>query len=273
VRAADVWFGLHWTVEDAQAVRSAIRAVLPLLDDQDRRNEVIEHSNPQELYLALWTIAFTNAEDAIVAALPVLGDAMPERRFAAARLLSQLNLPEAQVALLPLLDDADLRVSLCAFEGIVSVASAQGHSDLFERLERLMGRIGIKGKTINSGIWPWLEIVAHPSMLLHAMIGCLGERSPRCLITYVPLMSEWDRVHVAQELAALPVWDEEVRNVLYRLLGERSRWVSSSILALLATRPLDIASTLALEQLLTRKSSELRRGILNLLLKGMTRLF
>ncbi|HEX6554088.1 MAG TPA: DUF5724 domain-containing protein [Ktedonobacteraceae bacterium] len=268
VRAADVWFGLHWTVEDAQAVRRALHTVLLLLDDQVRRYEVIEHGNPQELYFALWAAACTDAEEAIAAALPVLGDAMPERRFAAARLLGQVNLPEAQAALLPLLDDADLRVALCAFESIASTASTQSHDDLFERLERLLGRIGNKGKTINSGIWPWLEVAAHPYALLHTMIECLGGRDPGRLIPYVPLMSERDRVCVAKALAALPVWDEEVRDVLYGLLGERSRWISSSTLELLATRPLDEASTLALEQLLTRKSAGLRRGILDLLLKG-----
>jgi len=267
VRAADVWFGLHWTMEDAQAVRSAIHVVLPLLDDQARRDELIEHGNPQELYFALWAAAFTDAEEAIAAALPVLGDAMPQRRFAAARLLSQLHLPEAQAALFALLDDADLRVTLCAFEGIASTASTQGHSDLFERLERLLGRIGNKGKTINSGIWPWLKVAAHPYTLLHAMIECLGERNPRRLIAYAPLMSERDRVRLAKALAALPVWDVEVRDVLYGLLGERSRWISSSTLELLATRPLDKASALALEQLLTRKSAGLRRSILDLLLK------
>lgn len=268
VRAADVWFGFGWTMEDVRAVRNAISAVLSLLDDPAQRRDAIARGNPQETYFALWVTAFEDAVGAISVATPALADGLPERRFAAVHLLGQLNLPEAQATLLPLLDDPDLRVALCAFRCEASVASMYAYNDLFERLERLLGRIDGKEKMLKSGVWPWLEVSADPQSIIHAMIESLGERDPMCLITYVPLMSEWDRVRTAKKLAELPIWNGDIHAALYGLFGDRSKLVRLETLELVASRPLDEDGTLALERLLTRKSSDLRRGILGLLLRG-----
>jgi hypothetical protein len=267
VRAVDVWFGFGWTIEDARSVRNSISTILTLLANASTRQEAIVHGNPQQAYFALWAIAFEDASSAISTATPLLCDAIPERRLVATHLLCQLNLPEAQAALPPLLADPDLRVALLAFNGLAGVASTFASSDLFEPLELLLARLRGSAKTIGSGIWPWLAISADPTIILHTMIECFGEREPMRLIAYLPRMGERDRVSTAEKLADLPVWDVAMRTELYRLLGDRSRWVYERVLELVASHPLDEAGIAALELLLTRKSSALRRGILTLLLK------
>ncbi len=185
----------------------------------------------------------------------------------ATHLLCQLDLPEAQKALLSLLADPDLRVALLAFSALAGVASTFVSSDLFEQLEQLLARLGSSAKTIGSGIWPWLLIRADAASVLHTMIECLGERNPVRLIVYLPRMNAWDRISTAEKLAELPIWDAAIRNELYRLLGDRSHRVHERVLTLVARHPLDEAGTAALELLLTRKRSDLRRGILTLLLQ------
>jgi len=214
-----------------------------------------------------WASAFENASSAISAATPLLNDALPERRLVATHLLCQLDLPEAQKALLSLLADPDLRVALLAFSALAGVASTFVSSDLFEQLEQLLARLGSSAKTIGSGIWPWLLIRADAASVLHTMIECLGERNPVRLIVYLPRMNAWDRISTAEKLAELPIWDAAIRNELYRLLGDRSHRVHERVLTLVARHPLDEAGTAALELLLTRKRSDLRRGILTLLLQ------
>ncbi len=267
VRAVDVWFGFGWTVEDARSVRSSIDTILTLLADSSKQQEAIAHGHPQQAYFALWASAFENASSALSAATPLLHDALPERRLVATHLLCQLDLPEAQAALLSLLADADLRVALLAFSGLAGVASTFASSDLFEQLEQLLARLGSSAKTIGSGIWPWLLIRADAARVLHTMIECLGKRTPTRLIVYLPRMNAWDRIHTAEKLADLPIWDEAIRSEFYRLLSDRSHWVHDRVLALVARHSLDNTGTTALELLLTRKRSSLRRGILTLLLK------
>jgi len=267
VRAVDVWFGFSWTVEDARSVRSSIDTLLTLLADSGKQQEAIAHGHPQQAYFALWASAFENANSALSAAAPLLKDTLPERRLVATHLLCQLNLPEAQETLLSLLADPDLRVALLAFSGLAQVASTFASGDLFERLEQLLARLGSGTKTIGSGVWPWLLIRSDAASVLHAMIECLGERNPTRLTDYMPCMNAWDRIRTAEKLADLPIWDEAIRSELYRLLGDRSHWVHERVLPLVARHPLDNSGVTALEPLLARKRSGLRRGILTLLLK------
>jgi hypothetical protein len=267
IRAVDVWFGFGWTVDNTRAVRDALNTILIYLDDLAVRQEAILHGNPQDLYFALWAMAFENVLSAITDAAPALAAALPERRLAAAHLLGQLGLTEAQPVLLPLLDDPDLRVAFSAFSSLSGAASTLASTDLFEHLEQLLGRVGRSDKTLESNIWPWLGIRASSREIISALIQCLGERLPERLIVYLPLMDSWSRISVAEKLADQPVWNEEVRRVLYDLLGDRSHWIRERALALIACRPLDEAGVQIIEQLLTRKSSDLRRGLIELLLK------
>ncbi|GHO79914.1 hypothetical protein KSD_76850 [Ktedonobacter sp. SOSP1-85] len=269
VRAADVWFGFDRDVSDAADLHSTLSALGPLLDDPATRKRALEQGNPQEVYLALWATAFTDTSNAIATALPILGDAMPERRLAAVHLLNLLRLPEAQAKLFPCLADPDLRVALHAYAHIdTNKMDEQSQSEFFECVQALLQRLGGRSRSIQSGIWPWLTIQVDFATLLSTLLNCLGDRDPRCLIPYVPSMHTGDRIHLAKKLVILATWDEQVRDVLYQLLGDRTQWVSSEALKLIATRPLNEADALAIEQFLTRKSVELRRGLIELLLKG-----
>ena len=269
VRAADVWLGFGRDVSDVGDLRTVLGALGPLLDEPAACQQALDGGNPQEVYLALWATAFTDTRKAIAAALPILNDAMPERRLAAVHLLGLLNLPEAQERLVTCLADPDLRVALHAYaQSDADAMDEQSQSEFFERVQALLHRLGGKNQHIQSGIWPWLTIQVDIATLLNTLLSCLGERDPRCLIPYISAMHSWNRIHLAQKLAALPIWDEQVRDVLYQLLGDRTHRVSFEALKLIATHPLDEADTRAIEQLLTRKNDELRRGLIELLLKG-----
>ncbi|HTK08696.1 MAG TPA: DUF5724 domain-containing protein [Ktedonobacteraceae bacterium] len=271
LRAADVWLGFDRAVEDIPTFRNALHALVRLLDERVERDEAIAHGNPQEVYFALWATAFTDAIEAIAAAQPVLHDPLPERRLAATHLLGQLQIPETRDTLFSLLADPDLRVAFHAFACMQRLDLAQHHDELFVRLQRLLERVSGKAYyTLQSGIWPWLEIPVQPDALLRMMLQCLGERDPRCMVAYLPQMNNEDRLELIKKFAPLPIsdWDEEIRSTLYRLVGDRSSWVRAQAQELLTARPLDETSTRVLEQLLTRKGVELRRGLIGHLLKG-----
>ncbi|HVU66895.1 MAG TPA: DUF5724 domain-containing protein, partial [Ktedonobacteraceae bacterium] len=99
------------------------------------------------------------------------------------------------------------------------------------------------------------------------LLNALGERDPHPLLAYLPQMSEWERVNLIKRLEKLPEWDAEIQATLYQLLSERTRQVSIQALEAIASRPVAEADVPALEQLLTRKGVDLRRGLITLLLK------
>ncbi len=269
VRAAGVWFGFGWDVDGARAVRETLSSALGMLEGAGAAREALSRGEAHDVYLALWALAFEDAGAAIAAAGPVLAAAVPERRLAAAHLLTQLRLRAAREALVLLLDDPDLRVALCAFNGLHVLhrtAFDVGAGDVFERLERLLDRIGDKQAALPSGVWPWLVFQAAAEPVAGALVDNLGSRPPRLLIAHLPRMSPSDRVRVAELLAALPEWDVEVRTVLLGMLRDRSSWVRDRALALIAARPLREEDVRRLEDLLTRKGGDSRRGVLSLLL-------
>ncbi len=268
VRAADVWLCFMRTVSEVADLRHALTTIASFLEDADQLQEALERGNPQEVYCALWCLAFHDAQEAIAVAQPLLTDPLPERRLAAVHLLTMLGLPETCPPLLPLLDDPDRRVAFHAFTSLATFISEQDQADLFERCVRLLGHLAARSQTVQSGIWPWLEISLAPGAVLHVMLQCLGERDPRCLIPYLSRMTAYDRLDLAKKLVALPVWDEEVRATLYGLVGERNGWVRSQARGLLAAYPPDEAAMQYLEQFLTRKSVDLRSGVVSLLLNG-----
>ncbi len=134
VRAVDVWFGFGLDVTDTRAVSNIIEKTLGFLDDFGARAQAITSGSGEDVYLALWAVAFEDALAAIDAAKPLLADSNVERRFGAAHLLAQLGLAPAGRALLPLLEDPDLRVAKVAF-----TAAPNSTPDLFERLRTSEG--------------------------------------------------------------------------------------------------------------------------------------
>ncbi|HWE60410.1 MAG TPA: hypothetical protein VHB98_01740, partial [Chloroflexota bacterium] len=302
IRAADVWFGFGWDVDNARAVREALTEVRGLLDDPRARHAALaphQGTAPEEaerasapatataraarkrdddvaivearaaaqhVYLALWTVAFEDALAAVEAAGPLLGEADPLRRLAVVCLLDQLNLPQAQAALVPLLDDPDLRVALCAFRALHNVDATLA-PDLFERYERLLARLDDNQAPLESGLWPWLTLHIGAEGVADALLRVLGERSPTLLLPHLPRMGGWGKTATAKLLAALPEWDAPIREAFFRMAGDRSSYVRDEVLELIASRPITHQEALPLEGMLTRKSSETRRALLALLLK------
>lgn len=269
VRAVDVWLGFERSIEDVPKLRQVLATLLTLLSDEARRDEALAQGHPEEVYLALWCSAFLDAEAAIVQArLLVLRPDLPAQRLAATHLLTRLCLPETLDTLVALLDDVDLRVALSAFSGLRAY-DLQSYPALFEQLQRLLVRVDSKKRALSSGIWPWLSFSVAPDRLLQTMLNALGERDPQLLLPFLARMAESDRLELADRFAALPVWDwpEEMREALYILAGSRSEHIRERVYVLLGAYPLDAVSRQALEQLLTRKGSELRRGVIVQLLK------
>ena len=202
----------------------------------------------------------------------MLQDADPERHLVAAYLLGQFTLAPAQERLLPLLDDPDPRVALCAFDGLnTRIDAAAMTPDLFERLERLLDRLDDGKNKKESGpedaAWPWQSSQSDAGTVARALIDRLGDRSPKALIPHMTKMHDYDRLRVAKILADLPTWDAAIHDTVFALFADRSGWVRTGALDIIAGRPLAPGDAPAIEAMLTRKSSDTRRGVLTLLLK------
>jgi Trp operon repressor len=277
IKAADVWFGFQLDVMGAAAVRRILSRVQQFLDAPGDRASALDSADPEERYLALWSIAFEDAFAAIPPAAAMLQDPQAEHRFAAAHLLSQLDLPEAKEPLRPLVDDADLRVALAAVKALTPGYLYFGYgreeepapiarTEMFERLERLVARLPAKKQPLPPIVWPWAVFTADRQQIGDVMAYCLGDRPPQRLIPHLGALEPQTRAYLVELLAKQLKSDSQARETLFTLVGDPAETVRTRALGALAKAKIRPEEAQGLERLLTRKAGELRRGVLSLLL-------
>lgn len=289
VHALDVWFGFHWDSVSLKVVNQVLDRVVQYLEDPDARQQALNNTDAETVYLALWALAFEDARSAVAVASGLLEDPYVERRFVAVHLLGQLDLPEARRALRQALEDDDLRIALRALEncrGWMDWAEADsddlregdrtgkrrrtkppaGEDDLFERIEDLLVRMPEKKTPLEPIVWPWHVFVADRQRVAADLLSDLNERPPTRLIPFLSLMDTYDRSRVVQLLVEMKKWDQATRAMLFALVGDSSNTVRESALQGLAKCKLSPDEATWLEELLTRKPNDLRRGVLSLLL-------
>ncbi len=259
IRAVDVWLGFGWDAMSAKFAAKALAQIETALDHPELCAETVQGDDLQAAYLALWAAAFDDAPGAVAQALPLLSHPDTKHRFVAAYLLVQTGLPEASDALKPLLDDPDLRVALLALR-----AELHG-DDLFERLERLTNRLPNKPNTLDPLVWDWTAQVAAKASVADKLPALLGERSPQRLITHLPNLSAYGRGYAVREFAKAAD-DPEVRDALLGLVGDPAEFVRRQALEAITKSKLSAGEPERMEALLTRKTGDLRRGVLSLLL-------
>ena len=259
IRAIDVWLGFGWDAMSARFAAKALEQIETALDHPERCAETVMGDDLQAAYLALWAAAFDDAPGAVLSALPLLQHPDTKRRFVAAYFLVQTGLPEASAALLPQTDDPDLRVALLALR-----AELHG-DDLFERLERLVNRLPSKPSTLDPLVWDWTTQVADKASVADKLPALLGERSPQRLIVHLPHLSSYGRGYAVREFAKA-VSEPEVRKALLGLVGDPAEFVRRQALEAITKAPLGAGEAERMEALLTRKTGDLRRGVLSLLL-------
>jgi Domain of unknown function (DUF4132)/Family of unknown function (DUF5724) len=267
VRAADVWFGMQWESATPGVIKKALQQAITFLDDSAARTEAIRTATDDSLYLALWSIAFDDADNAIAPAAALLSDSKVERRFIAAHFLEELHLPGAQAALVPAVDDSDLRIAVRAFNALAQ-QGAPASLDLFETTCKLLDRLPEKPTELPALVWPWATTQVNRQSTADHLANHLGKRPATVLLPYLASFSPWGKVRLMEKLTegkATPTG--QVRDTLFSLIGDRNSWVRNR--ALEAVKKCEVTAVEAeqIEGFLSRKDSTMRQGVFALLRK------
>lgn len=267
VRAFDVWLGYQWDAASTKVINQTLEHLRELLSDEATRQVAIDRGEAEACYLALWAEAHHDIEIAVTQAKQHLDDADTERRYAAVHFLAQTMLREARISLLPLLADDDLRIT--ARVAITMMYTDFSETNLFERIEALLPHLPDKAKVLDAIIWDWNSIELNPSGIATLLLNNIGKRDPKRLIPYLSYFEPYGRERVANILGKQKNWDEKTREALLKLLKDRSSYVRDSVLRVVDEQNyvFNDEEILKIEALLTRKSADLRRGVLKILVK------
>jgi hypothetical protein len=263
VRAAGVWLGLDATVADLPGVEDRLRKLLTFRTDPEARERALNGDNAADAYTALCAHAQRDAPAAIPEATELARRSEPELRAAAVRFLAAARLAEGGAVVVAAIDDPDIRVAMLAAgaaSGFQSVLPGQ-----FEALERLIPRLPERPRQAEGAGGEWTEVSLSRGEAAMWLIRAQGRRPVAALLPWLPALGPDGRLLLAQAIAKEPVLDAGLRQVLVELLGDRSWHVRRKALEALRAVRLDPAEAPAVEMLLTRTASDVRRAALTLL--------
>ena len=265
-RALNVWLGYAWDSANTRIINQTIRQVSTFLAEESARKKAAAGSDPEAAYLALWAMSIFDAADSIAPATKLLLSKQVELRYVATVHLRNLQLPQLTTSpLRRVMDDEDLRIAYLAATAIGDADDAS--HDQFERLERLISRLPVKPEVLHPLVWPWLQGKVDRSQIANLLVASLGDRPFSRLVPYLPMLNPWARVRVLSYFADNPNWLPEVREMVIRLAGDSSSDVRRAALRALEKITLTGEESEQLEGLLTRKTADLRSGVIRLLIK------
>ncbi len=270
VRAFGVWFGVPMETVSPKQLNDLLTDLERYLNDPAAREQAIQSGAAEQAYYALWALAFEDVRQALPRAAAMGRAAEPQQRFVAVHLLAQMHLEECLPELLRAVDDDHLPVAARALQSLHNGEFRQHaltESDLFERLERLIQRMPHKENTLTPLIWDWFELKLTRTELANRLLNCLGSRPARRLLPYLVDMDPYGRSRMAALLKDPGRKDSEARATLLRLVGDPSPQVRGKALEALHDFELTETEIQDLEALLGRQASDLRRGVLQLLLE------
>ncbi len=269
LRAVDVWFGFDLDVLQEKQARAIVAQVLAFLTDDKQQQAGLVSDDAQTVYLALWSIGFTDALTAIESAKLLLQNPEASHRFVAVHFLAQLALAPANLVILSAIEDPDDRVAWLALR---SINSCSGElvivaPDTFDRLVAIFPRWSPKPKQLAKLVWDWISLEASQAQLVGILSSYLGKRSPKLMIPYLGICDANYRASIVGMLTRVEPLDSEIRQTLLNLTGDSSSYVRQLVMTALQKCQIEPDEATHLIGLLTRKSSDLRQGILGLLIK------
>ncbi len=273
VAAVNCWFLFNWKVEHKKTIQRLLENLTAIWSEEESISEILQGNDPQKIYLALWSKAFDNVLDAVPLAANVLSRAEVEVRFVGVLLLSQMSIPEVEPNLISALGDADLRVAAQAYLGLNKTTipritfgevNQSPSPSLIQALKAFADRVPATPPKIAPIVWEWMM----PMMQRNHVVYTLWQLcEPLEMLPYWQDLDTWSQSQLVQEIAKNNAWQPELDEKLWELIGTRNAQVRSEALALLSQYFLDEVSLAKVENLFTRKSSEVRRDALQFFLK------
>jgi len=271
-RAVDVWLGMQWDSANVKTINDTCETLLKFLEQKQARDAALKGDDPERAFFALWAMAFDDVEPSITAAVKLAKNASPEMRFIAAYHLGQTQFPEALLQLLGPLHDADLRVAIQAVDGARQLAehktlTKSQQEKVFSALAELFDRCPPKPQRLPEIVWPWTQRDVDRPMIGGSMMANIGDLPPSRLLPYMQDFDPDLRACACDWLSERKKWDNETRETLVRLIGDVSPSVRSSAFAAFDNKKLTAAEAELAEGFLSRRASDLRQGVVKLLLK------
>ncbi len=285
-RSVDVWLGWGWDSASMGILRDGVAMLVEFLDDPAAIDAALLGKEATRASVALWTIAFRDAEASIAPAVALLSHKQPEMRFVAARHLQKTQLVAAGRAAIEAIDDEDLQVALAAMDAAANSEGEPANVGLwrhdtkkpkgkahpeewriarFEALERLFERVPKKAQKLKALVWPWTERKVDRATIASALAHAHSGLPLKRIFPYLDSLPPYYQGQQILLLSQEKDWDSSARQAVIQAAGHTSEHARQAAFTALASRALEADDYGVLEGYLRRKPADLRQGVVNLL--------
>ncbi len=284
VRAFDTWLGMQWAGGSVRVIQESIDTICELLDDEEKRKAAIDGSDPEQVYIGLWVMAFLDAPKAAAAAGRLLTHDEPGHRYIAAITLDRIALfPESLQLIGERIisgqeEDPRVQMALCGF--IARVDFVECEPGLFAALGKLYNAFPASKRKPEPLVWPWSIAQADRRQITEAL-KAVAKATPDEMLPYLSGLDSYDVARIVEEIAGIgKCWDginyrkrkrkklnADQRSAILPLTCDRRAHVQTVAFAAMGDLPVEPDEVALYMKNLHRTASELRMGIMGRLAK------
>lgn len=281
VRAVDVWAGFGWEAEKESTVRRFLELGYKYLSTPELISQGIATDDNAEIYMALWAQAVVDVEMCFPLLEKIYNTANVEKRilvlyFVMQTQLTTLIFKYGRLAL----DDKNLQVLYWSLFIMADLNFENDDKELFAKILQRREDIPKAGKTYEGKLFSWLTFTISRSMANVLLIKLTREGNIDDIERIIPLFEEMDlseRESLTRKILPtyskynfepsdakpLNAWE---RNFAIMAIKDRGEIIRTAAIRALHFAEVDDSELNIFEEMLSRKSADLRKSIINLIL-------
>ncbi len=251
-----------------KVLENSLKDFIARLENQETNHAVAQDlkATPtlQDLYLALYCLAFVNLETAQSLALPWLKHPDAKYRFLALHGLAILDAANLQT----MITDPDDLVALKAHQmATMSTDSLAAREASFGLLEDFLRRFPNPIKLAAPESW-LPDMTLEPSQIAAEMYHLLDETQIALILPYKHLLEPWTLRQLIEALTKKTPWAAETRGIVVEALTHKDNYLREKAFEVMQSSQvrLEEAEFVPLEKQLSRKTASVRQSTIELIL-------
>ena len=291
VRAVDTWTGLGWEAEKETTVRNILSFADQFLGDKEAAYKGLESKNNNEVYMALWSIAVSDVDNALDAAEKILEKGTIEKKCLALQFVGETGIYEREMSIYAkALKENNLQVlafflprmrNITGSYNFSSIAPLKG---LFDEVLQLAESIEEKEKKFEGKVFSWRNVVFSKEDLYAIAINLIYDDQKRL----ERILENFDQLSlgVRESLTRTVLKDfysysysyinrdennakvtNFQRNFAVKVIKDRGESITASAINTLSRVELRADEIDQIKDLFKRKGAALRKNLIALILK------
>jgi hypothetical protein len=296
VRSIDVWAGLGWEGQRETVINRTLEFAHRFLENPELIPSAMESKDNAEVYMALWAQGVYD----VGKTLPLLDELLKlnnvEKTTLALYFIQQIQLPEVSLDFgLKTLQHAHLQILSNSLKLLNSnfvlriLPQKSAYNEVFETLKLRLPNVPIKPQVFESQVFAWLNFQICKDDVFSLMIELvyfMGEEGWEKILPYFEEMGISYRERVCngilgdyygysykpEEAKRLAPLTKFQRDFAFKILKDRGESIRTAALRALDNAQMEGEELEVFEEMLSRKSGDLRKTVIQLILKQKTNL-